>query len=68
MRIELHARESDPGPWIEQFLDLERAGWKGRGGSALACERSNADLFRKTVCKAGWRIWRALRRAGRCWR
>ena len=51
VRIELHARESDPGPWIEQFLDLERAGWKGRGGSALACERSNADLFRETVCE-----------------
>jgi len=31
--------------WIDQFLALERAGWKGSAGSALACTDATAALF-----------------------
>lgn len=31
--------------WIEDFLALEKAGWKGRAGSALACNPATAALF-----------------------
>ena len=35
--------------WIEDFLALERAGWKGANGSALACSEANAAMFRETL-------------------
>jgi len=31
---------------IERFLELEGRGWKGRGGTALACDPRRADYFR----------------------
>ena len=31
----------DLGRWIEEFLQLEASGWKGRRGSALACTEVN---------------------------
>lgn len=48
---QLHARgrleyrvlkpDEDPAGWIEGFLALEAAGWKGQAGSALACSGKN---------------------------
>jgi len=35
--------------WIEEFLALEQAGWKGEQGSALACEAGTAKLFREAL-------------------
>ncbi len=35
--------------WCTDFLDLEQAGWKGREGSALACDSANAALFRAAL-------------------
>jgi len=35
--------------WIEEFLALEHAGWKGAKGSALACETGTARLFRDAL-------------------
>ena len=31
---------------VDSLLDLEQSGWKGRGGSALACAGGTAGLFR----------------------
>jgi len=31
----------DLGRWVDEFLRLEAAGWKGREGSALACSEAN---------------------------
>jgi CelD/BcsL family acetyltransferase involved in cellulose biosynthesis len=31
--------------WIDEFLELERAGWKGKAGSALACDPATEALF-----------------------
>ena len=41
--------------WIEQFLALERSGWKGAQGSALACDPAKAGFFRRTLEGAGER-------------
>lgn len=36
-------------PWIDAFLALEAAGWKGKAGSALACSPAAQALFRKSL-------------------
>lgn len=38
--------------WIEDFLALEHAGWKGAAGSALACTPETAAFFRDVVTRA----------------
>jgi CelD/BcsL family acetyltransferase involved in cellulose biosynthesis len=46
LRFERQCDAGDLGQWITQFLTLEAAGWKGRSGSALACDPGTATLFR----------------------
>lgn len=49
-RIEYRSMESgdDPLPWLEQFLEVEASGWKGREGTAMAaCDRE----FFIAVCR-----------------
>ncbi len=41
--------------WIDEFLELESAGWKGEEGSALACDPRTAALFRDAVKEAARR-------------
>lgn len=38
--------------WIADFLALERAGWKGNEGSALACDPRTEFLFRESLASA----------------
>ena len=45
--------EADLALWIEAFLRLEAAGWKGGAGSALACSPATASLFREALTGAG---------------
>lgn len=49
------AGAEDLDVWIEEFLALERAGWKGKAGSALACEARTAGLFREALAGAAER-------------
>ena len=35
--------------WIEQFLALEHAGWKGSNGSAIASHHSTAGMFKEAL-------------------
>lgn len=35
--------------WIDAFLALEKSGWKGRAGSALACRSDTARFFRDAI-------------------
>lgn len=35
--------------WTDQFLALEKAGWKGKDGSALSCDSGNERFFRQTL-------------------
>jgi CelD/BcsL family acetyltransferase involved in cellulose biosynthesis len=41
--------------WIERFLKLEAAGWKGRAGSALGSAPATAQLFRHALTEAARR-------------
>ena len=37
--------------WIDAFLALERAGWKGANGSSLSSAKGTHDFFRDLVCE-----------------
>ena len=41
--------------WCEDFLALEMAGWKGKAGSALACDEGTARLLRESLHGAATR-------------
>ena len=41
--------------WCAAFLQLERSGWKGKAGSALACSPATAALFRESLAGAAQR-------------
>ncbi|HEX8532968.1 MAG TPA: GNAT family N-acetyltransferase [Allosphingosinicella sp.] len=36
-------------PWTDAFLELERSGWKGDRGSALACDPGTRGFFREAI-------------------
>ncbi len=40
------------GKWCEAFLSLEAAGWKGKEGSALACDPAKTTFFRSALSGA----------------
>jgi hypothetical protein len=40
------------GRWCDEFLVLERAGWKGREGSALSCSPETEAFFRDALVGA----------------
>ena len=42
----------DVGAWIDEFLRIEVAGWKGRNGSAMACNAANRRYFTEIVSAA----------------
>lgn len=44
--------EADVGQWIEDFLDLEASGWKGREGGALAADPKNRRFFTEVLTGA----------------
>ena len=53
---------------LEQFMDLEAAGWKGRAGTAIRCEAWHRDYYRWLVEQASPRgeyTWYTLKADGR---
>lgn len=50
-----HSDTAEIAEWIEQFLALERAGWKGAQGSALGSADATAQLFRQALAGAAER-------------
>lgn len=42
-------RDASLGEWTDAFLALEKAGWKGANGSALACDPATEAMFRATL-------------------
>jgi len=44
--------EADLTPWCDTYLALERAGWKGKAGTALACDPHAAAFFRDVAAAA----------------
>ncbi|PLK27777.1 cellulose biosynthesis protein CelD [Novosphingobium sp. TH158] len=53
-RVEFVRDDSDAGldQWTADFLRLEKAGWKGLNGSALACSADTEALFRDSLAGA----------------
>jgi CelD/BcsL family acetyltransferase involved in cellulose biosynthesis len=49
-------RAGDEGA-VDDFLELEASGWKGRGGTAVASHQADAEFFR-AVCRAFRRLGR----------
>lgn len=49
IRIDREDGSSGLDQWIEEFLALERRGWKGSNGSALACASETEALFRQAL-------------------
>ena len=43
---------ADCEQWTEQFLELEKGGWKGREGTAMACDDSEARFFKQLSASA----------------
>jgi CelD/BcsL family acetyltransferase involved in cellulose biosynthesis len=41
--------------WVDRFLALEQAGWKGSAGSALACSEATELMAREALAEAGRR-------------
>jgi CelD/BcsL family acetyltransferase involved in cellulose biosynthesis len=56
--VELRPQD-DIGHWIEDFLQLEAGGWKGRQGSAMACSQTNRLYFTQ-ILDAAFRRGRLL--------
>jgi CelD/BcsL family acetyltransferase involved in cellulose biosynthesis len=52
--VELRALQpgADANPWIRAFLDLERAGWKGRAQTALASHPAHQRFFEQIALDA----------------
>lgn len=51
-RLEYLHLTGDVGPWIERFLALEAAGWKGRACTALACDPTDRAFFTDVMGEA----------------
>ncbi len=49
LEVERSADVAGLDAWIDEFLALERAGWKGDAGSALACEATTERLFAEAL-------------------
>jgi CelD/BcsL family acetyltransferase involved in cellulose biosynthesis len=49
--------EAELDGWCDAFLALEKAGWKGRAGSALACDPVREAFFRRAV-RGAWNAGR----------
>ena len=47
-----HCDARDLEQWIDEFLELERRGWKGFGGSALDSEEQTRQLFEEALTGA----------------
>lgn len=55
VRFERRAAPQGIEAWTQQFLALERAGWKGAAGSALAAAPQTERLFRESLAGAARR-------------
>lgn len=44
-------RDQSCASWIDRFLEMEAAGWKGRIGSALRCQSATEALFRTVIAR-----------------
>ncbi|WP_051929048.1 GNAT family N-acetyltransferase [Thermopetrobacter sp. TC1] len=66
--FEVITAQDDAAAWLDEFLLLERSGWKGRAGTAIACDPALTAMVRDALsqyhAEGRLRFWR-LRHAGR---
>ena len=62
------AADGDLDAWLDDFIELESRGWKGRNASALGCSAADQTFFRRAAHEAfaqGRLMMMALRLDGR---
>ncbi len=42
-------KTADVMPWLEEFMELEKSGWKGKTGTALACQPHTREFALRAV-------------------
>ncbi|MGB9073624.1 MAG: GNAT family N-acetyltransferase [Terriglobales bacterium] len=47
----------EAGEWIDEFVELEASGWKGRGGATISADPAHRSFFREAM-NAAWRAGR----------
>jgi CelD/BcsL family acetyltransferase involved in cellulose biosynthesis len=52
LRLMQMNEKDEVSQWIDEFLAMELAGWKGQAGSAMACSAHTEKLFRSAVAGA----------------
>lgn len=52
LAVDRLAPDADIAPWVDEFLALELAGWKGANGSALASAPATERFFRAAMSAA----------------
>ena len=64
LRFETLQAGDDPTPWLDDFLRLEQAGWKGRRGTAIACDRHQTAFVKRALAcfhaQGRLRFWRLV--------
>lgn len=55
LRVRRERDSAGLAEWTSRFLELERSGWKGNAGSAMACANDTRDLFRNALAGAAAR-------------
>ena len=53
VEVVLHRNLDRAGDLAQRFLQLERLGWKGSRGTAMACESGDAAFFEEIVASCG---------------
>ena len=53
LKFEAPDSNLDLTAWLQDFLELERSGWKGKRGTALA-ERENERAFFESMCRSAY--------------
>ena len=65
VRFETLRRGGDLAPWLNDFLKLEQAGWKGKRGTAIACDRHQTAFVKQALAcfhrQGRLRFWRLVR-------
>lgn len=44
--------KQDLSRWVQEFLDVEKKGWKGKNGTAMACSSKDEAFFKKLASEA----------------
>ncbi|QJB68163.1 GNAT family N-acetyltransferase [Parasphingorhabdus halotolerans] len=52
VRFERLALDQPVAEWCDQYLELEAAGWKGEGGTALGAAEASSKFFRQIMSEA----------------